>query len=135
MPGPSVIRVPWRDSDTKSTHSTQSWPVKNSVSKSQEMRDRDFLHFGHDDKPDAGPCSGASRTGRNRWGKDKQKRSSSDSSNYKDRSKSARTESSTSIAVNQRGDDKASKALLAETARQLAEMKLKSESLELQLEE
>ena len=96
MPGPANFRVPWhdKDSDVRSTRSNQSWSVKKRVSQSQERRDLGFLNHGHDDKPDVHPGSGVSRTSRSRWGRDKQKRCSSDSSNDKTTNKSARTESS-----------------------------------------
>lgn len=134
MPGPSVILVPWRDCDTKSTHSNQSWPANKAVSKSQEMRDSDFLNFGHDDKPDAGHSSGL----RERAGPAGEMTSTSDLraiSDDKVKRKSSRTASSTSIAINHKGNNAASNALLAETARQLAEMKIMNEALQLQLKE
>ena len=56
-------------------------------------------------------------------------------SDDKGKRKSSRTASSTSIAINHTGNNAASNALLAETARQLAEMKIMNEALQLQLKE
>ena len=132
--GPADFRVPWCDnSDARSTRSNQSWPVKKRDSQSQERRDLGFFAVCRDDKPDVHPGSGAPRASRSRWGRDKQKRGSSDSSNDKT-NKSAKTESSSSIAVNHKSGDNTNAGMLAEASRLLAEMKLKNEFLSQQME-